>query len=61
MVKLDSNNQPEMKMDEINQVLAENANFNLTEPEVDFWEWADMMDVVEDFVPPEYRDFFSEV
>jgi len=48
-------------MDEINQVLAENANFNLTEPEVDFWEWADMMDVVEDFVPPEYRDFFSEV
>ena len=93
MVKVDSNNQPDMKMDEIkkmtmrermlsgiskatNRIIAlddliqDASSLELRQElqqERRFWQ--DVVndnnevleDIVEDFVPPEYRDFFSEV
>ena len=53
-------------MDEINQLLAESSTYDSILPwddpseELDFWDWADMLGIVDDFVPPEYRDFFSD-
>ena len=53
-------------MDEINQLLAESSTYDSILPwddpseELDFWDWADMLGLVDDFVPPEYRDFFSD-
>lgn len=46
--------------DEINGILASMRDEELVEPiddpnvEVDFWDWADIIGVVDDFVPEEY-------
>lgn len=46
--------------DEINMILASMVDQNLVEPiddpvvEVDFWDWADIVGIVDEFVPPEY-------
>ncbi len=50
-------------MDEINQLLVECSSYDQIDPcdELDFWEWADMLGIVDEFVPPEYQDFFSDV
>lgn len=52
--------------DEINKVLNAMADEGILEPtveplddpnfEVDFWDWADIVCVVDDFVPPEYSN-----
>ena len=46
--------------DEINMILATMHDEGLVEPiddpniEVDFWDWADIIGVVDEFVPQEY-------
>lgn len=48
--------------DEINLILAGMVNEGIVEPiddpsvEVDFWDWADIVGIVDDFVPPEYAN-----
>lgn len=46
--------------DEINLILSGMVNEGIVEPiddpgiEVDFWDWADVVGVVDDYVPEEY-------
>lgn len=46
--------------DEINMILSAMHDEGMVEPiddpnvEVDFWDWADIIGVADDFVPPEY-------
>lgn len=46
--------------DDINRILMEMAEQNIVEPiddpnvEVNFWDWADVIGAVDDFVPQEY-------
>jgi hypothetical protein len=48
--------------DEINLILASMEDKGIVEPiddpnfEVDFWDWADIVGVVDEFVPPEYSN-----
>jgi hypothetical protein len=48
--------------DEINMVLNSMTVEGIVEPiddpnfEVDFWDWADIVGVVDEFVPPEYSN-----
>lgn len=47
-------------LDSANRVLMELAGQNIVEPiddpslEVNFWEWADVLGIVKEFVPQEY-------
>jgi len=51
--------------DEINLILAGMVDEGIVEPiddpnvEVDFWDWADIVGIVDDFVPEEYSDNLS--
>jgi hypothetical protein len=48
--------------DEINDILNAMVDDGMVEPiddpnvEVDFWDWADIVGVVDEFVPPEYSN-----
>jgi hypothetical protein len=49
-----------LNFDEINDILSEMVETGMVEPiddpsvEVNFWDWADVVGVVDDFVPEEY-------
>ena len=53
-----------MSFDEINDILNSMVEAEIVEPmvepiddpsvEVDFWDWAEVVGIVDDFVPPEY-------
>lgn len=49
-------------IEKINMILASMRDEGLVEPiddpnvEVDFWDWADIIGVVDDFVPAEYAN-----
>ena len=67
MIRMSTTTLENDSMDEINATLAENSTYDSIIPwddpseTIDFWEWADMLGIVDDFVPPEYLDFFSDV
>jgi hypothetical protein len=48
--------------DDVNRILMEMAEQNIVEPiddpsvEVNFWDWADVVGAIDDFVPEEYTD-----
>ena len=48
--------------DDVNRILMELAEQNIVEPiddpsvEVNFWDWADVVGAIDDFVPEEYTD-----
>lgn len=52
--------------DDVNDVLNAMADEGILEPmvepiddpsvEVNFWDWADIVDIVDEFVPPEYAN-----
>jgi hypothetical protein len=48
--------------DDINRILMEMAEQNIVEPiddptlEVNFWDWADVVGAIDDFVPEEYTN-----
>lgn len=48
--------------DDVNRILAEMRDEGLVEPiddpavHIDFWEWADIIGVVDDLVPVEYAE-----
>ena len=50
-----------MSIDELNMVLATMVDEHLVEPiddpnvQTDFWDWAEVVGVVDDFVPEEYN------
>ena len=50
-----------MSIDELNMVLATMVDEHLVEPiddpnvQTDFWDWAEVVCVVDDFVPEEYN------
>jgi hypothetical protein len=49
-----------MTFDEINDILNSMVEEKIVEPiddptvEVDFWDWAEVVGIVDEFVPPEY-------
>lgn len=49
-----------ISFDEINDILNDMAEAGIVEPiddpnlEVNFWDWADIVGVIDDFVPEEY-------
>jgi hypothetical protein len=49
-----------LNFDEINDILSEMVETGMVEPiddpsvEVNFWDWADVVGAVDDFVPEEY-------
>ena len=48
--------------EDVNRILAEMTDNGMVEPiddpsvEMNFWDWADIVDVVDEFVPEEYHD-----
>jgi hypothetical protein len=48
--------------DDVNRILMEMAEQNIVEPiddpsvEVNFWDWADVVGAIDDFVPEEYTN-----
>jgi hypothetical protein len=48
--------------DDVNRILMEMAEQNIVEPiddpsvEVNFWDWAEVVGAIDDFVPPEYTN-----